>query len=288
MISKFTNLYKKNDLEEQRFFQKRILNLLEKNYPHVKFAKSDDPLLIFYDENKLGLSNLYAQFLLTSQTNYELLELATEHFEKVLRLDRLIENIEKTWEETESLILPQLMPVEYSTKFQAIGFPFGADINVGFVVDDEKAYRYVTEADLKNWAVGEAELRDAAIGNLAQKSANLKMTHAPPPNAMFVLNTMDSFDAARILLPSLQNFFAENLGKPFYFGVPNRDFLICWSKQGDRNFQNFVKKQIAEDFAERPYPLSGYGFEFEESGNIRQFSALESQIVNEADRISNN
>jgi uncharacterized protein YtpQ (UPF0354 family) len=248
MISKLTNLYKKNDFEEQKSFQNRVLNLLQKNYPDVKFSKSDDPLIIFYDENKLGLSNLYAQFLLTTQTNYELMELAAEHFEKVFGLKDLIENIEKSWEETRSLILPQLMPVEYSAKYRAIGLPFGGEVNVGFVIDDEKAYRYVTEEDLKNWSVGEAELRTAAIGNLAQKSSNLEMTFIPPPNGMFVINTMDSFDAARILLPSLQAFFGEKLGKPFYFGVPNRDFLICGSHLGVLIFKNFFKKQIADYF----------------------------------------
>ena len=288
MVSKFTNLYKKNDLEEQKSFQNRVLNLLQKNYPEVKFTKSDDPLIIFYDENKLGLSNLYAQFLLTSQTNFELMELATEHFEKVFGLKDLIENIEKSWEETRSLILPQLMPVEYTEKFRAIGLPFGKDVNIGFVVDDEKAYRYVTEEDLKNWSVAESELRESAIGNLAQKSSNLEMTFMPPPNGMFVINTMDSFDAARILLPSLQVFFGEKLGKPFYFGVPNRDFLICWSKQGDQNFQKFVRKQIADDFEERPYPLSKYAFEFDEIEGVKQLSDFGSQAAGKQNWTSNN
>lgn len=287
MISKFTNLYKKNDLEEQKSFQNRVLGLLQKNYPDVKFSKSDDPMIIFYDENKLGLSNLYAQFLLTSQTNFELMELATEHFEKVFGLKDLIENVEKSWEETRSLILPQLMPLEYSAKFRAIGFPFGSEINAGFVVDDEKAYRYVTEEDLKNWSVEESQLRAAAIGNLAKKSSNLEMTFIPPPNGMFVISTMDSFDAARILLPSLQVFFAEKLGTPFYFGVPNRDFLICWSRRGDRNFQNVIRKQIKEDFQERPYPLSKYAFEFDD-GNINQLSVFETKAASKPNWTSNN
>ena len=288
MISKFTNQFKKNDFEEQKSFQNRVLGLLQKNYPDVKFTKSDDPLIIFYNENKLGLSNLYAQFLLTGQTNFELMELATEHFEKVFGLQDLIENIERSWEETRSLILPQLMPVEYSAKYRAIGFPFGGDVNVGFVVDDEKAYRYVTEEDLKNWSVSDAELRESSIRNLARKSSNLEMTFIPPPNGMFVINTMDSFDAARILLPSLQRFFAEKLGSPFCFGIPNRDFLICWTKSGDRNFQNHIRKQIAGDFEERPYPLSKHAFELDENGSVNQLSDFQIKAASKQNWTSNN
>ena len=180
------------------------------------------------------------------------------------------------------------MPVEYSAKYRAIGFPFGGEVNIGFVIDDEKAYRYVTEEDLKHWSVGDADLRAAAIGNLAQKSSNLEMTFIPPPNGMFVINTMDSFDAARILLPSLQVFFGEKLGTPYYFGIPNRDFLICWSRRGDRNFQNFIKKQIADDFGERPYPLSKYAFEFDEIGGVRQVSEFETNAPGKQNWTSNN
>lgn len=277
MISKFTNLFKKNDFEEQKSFQKRVLNLLEKNYPDIKFNKSDDPLVIYCNENKLGLSNLYAQFLLTAQTNYELMELASDHFEKVFASKNLIEIEEKSWEETKSLVLPQLMPVEYSAKFRAAGFPFDDEVNVGFVVDDEKAYRYIIEEDLKNWAVSDLELRQTAIENLSEKSYDLEMTFVPPPNGLVVINTMDSFDAVRILVPHLQEFIAEKLGNPFYFGVPNRDFLICWSKQNDEDFKASIKRQIATDFEERPYPLSKYAFEFAENGSIGRVEDFESE-----------
>ncbi len=260
MISKFTNLFKKNDLEEQREFQNRVVKLLIKQYQNYKFEKSNDPLVISYDKNKLGLSNLYAKFLLSSQTNYELLELAAEHFESVLDSKDLIEGEDKSWDEVKSLIFPQLMSVDFTNQFSAISFPFDQEVVIGFVVDSEKAYRYIVKDDLKNWEVDDSQVSQAAIENLAARSIDLEMTFVPPPNGILVINTMDGFDAVRIIIPHLQEFIAEKLGKTFYFGIPNRDFLICWAKKGDANFQTTMKQQIAADFKERPYPFNKYAF----------------------------
>lgn len=270
MISKFKNQFKKNDFYEQKFFQNRIFNLLEINFPDFRFVKADDPLIIYWNENKLGLSNIYAQFLLTAQTNYELTELVKDHFEKVIESKDLLEDKEQLWEEINNLVLPQLMPVEYSSQFQAVNFPFGEEIHIGFVVDDEKAYQYVTQEALNEWGISDSELWSAGIENLSEKSYDLEMTFVPPPNGIIVINTMDSFDAVRILVPHIQEFIREKLGETFYFGVPNRDFLICWSKHGDKNFQKSIIKQIAADFDERPYPLSKFFFELDKNGEFKQ------------------
>jgi uncharacterized protein YtpQ (UPF0354 family) len=149
------------------------------------------------------------------------------------------------------------------------------------VVDDEKSYSYATQNDLEKWEIGEEELYQTAINNLTEKSTALEMAIVPGPNGIVVVNTMDGFDAVRILLPHLQEFFAENLGDSFYFGVPNRDFLICWSKQSDEDFQDDIRQQIAADFEERPYPLSRFAFEMDEFRQIKQhFSPVDETVKN--------
>lgn len=288
MISKFKNQFKKHDLDEKQAFQNRVVSFLKKQYPAASFKKSDDSLVIFCNENKLGLTNLYAKFLLTAQTNYELKELATKHFEIVFSADILIESTEKSWTDTKSFILPQLMPIEYTKQFPTISFPLSHEVVIGFVVDDEKAYRYVTKDDLENWKISDLDLRQKAIDNLTDKSFDLEMTFVPPPNGIVVVDTMDSFDAVRILVPHLQEFFAEKLGKPFHFGIPNRDFLICWSKRGDADFQTSIKQQIATDFEERPYPLSKYVYELDEKGEIKQLRMLDNESENKQNWIRNN
>lgn len=268
MISKFKILHKKNDLDEKKNFQNQIFDFLTENYPNYNFKKSDNPLLILCDENELGLSNLYNNFLLSSQTNYELKQLAEEHFEKVLSFKELFSEEMETWDETKSQIFPQLMPIEFKNEFSVLSLPFADEVAVGFVVDGEKAYRYVISSDLESWEVDISEIERNAIENLLGISSQIEMTYVPPPTAMVVINTMDSFDAVRILDPSLREFLTEKLGKSFFFGIPNRDFLICWSKNADSEFQKTVINQISTDFDERPYPLSRNTFELSENGEI--------------------
>lgn len=280
MISKFKNLYKRTNLDEKKDFQNRIIKFIGKQHPNLKVEKSDDPLLIVWDENKLGLTNLYNDFLLSSQTNFDFEELAKEHFDKVFSCGELLDEELKPFNEIESSILPQLMPIEFAQQFPAIYFPFGSEVSIGFVVDGEKAYHYLTEDDLKQWNIEPPEIYDTAVRNLAEISDKLKMTYVPPPNGLLVINTMDSFDAVRILVPHIQEFIAEKLGESFYFGIPNRDFLICWSKENDDEFYNKMKNQISADFEEQSYPLSKFIFEMSEDSAIVQktFEASETKI----------
>ena len=83
---------------------------------------------------------------------------------------------------------------------------------------------------------------------------------------------MDGFDAVRIVVSGVRDSIAEHLGSSFYFGVPNRDFLICWSKNGNAEFQDQMRGQISSDFDERPYPLSRKAFQVTLGGDIELVS----------------
>ena len=285
MISKFTNLFKKENLEEQKAFQSQVLRYLKERHPNQRFLETDDPLVILCGENKLGLSNLYAQFLLTSKTGYELKELIDEHFDKFLSSRNLMDEGVPVWSKIEPSIMPQLMPAEFVDQFPVVSFPFSSDVFLGFVIDSEKAYRYVSRDELVEWNIKEAKLYETAIENLKRKSRDLEITVFPPPNKIAVINTMDSFDAVRIILPGLRKFFAEDFGSPFCFGIPNRDFLVCWSKGNSPEFLHHMQKRVEDDFNERPYPLSRFSFEIDETGNILQ---LESTAPRNQEFIVNN
>ncbi|HXG84183.1 MAG TPA: DUF1444 family protein [Pyrinomonadaceae bacterium] len=281
MIFKFTNKFKKTDLDEKNAFCIRVIDILKEIFPNSDFVCNEDADVIRVNELKLGLTNLRSKFLLTSQTNFELKELVREHFislSNILESDNNDEN--PSWDLVKTLLIPQLMPVEFISQLPVISFPFADEVAIGVVVDGEKSYEYVNQENLQDWSISKEELYQTAIKNLTEKSFDIEMTCVPPPNGIVVVNMLDSFDAVRILAPQMQEFFAEKLGDAFYFGIPNRDFLICWSKKGDDEFQNSIKQQIADDFEERPYPLSKYVFEFVENDGIRQRKNFNSNTEN--------
>ena len=166
--------------------------------------------------------------------------------------------------------MPQLMPSEFLERMMLVHLPFGEGVVIGFVVDSENAYSYVTEENKEEWQVTTQVIQDTAMANLHRRSQGIEMTAVPRPNGLFLVNTMDGFDAVRILDEQLQELIAENIGLPFFAGIPNRDFLICWSKNEDRDFQDRMISQISEDFDEQPYPLSRSAFEIKEAGKIVQ------------------
>ena len=268
MTSQFTNQFKRTDLDEQRAFQARCLKALVEIYPDRKFKANDDLLTLSEGGHTLGLSNVLAHFLLGSQTEADLRDLLREHFGRILTALPQADREDVSWEQAKQKLMPQLMPEKFISlsKLKLINFEFGDGVKIGFVIDTEESYSYVSEKDAERWTIDPNELREAAMENLAERTNGISMMAIPGPNAFIVVNTMDGFDAARILLPQIQEYFTEMIGGPFFIGVPNRDFLICWSKAGDEKFQSDMRGQISRDFDQQPYPLSGRAFELTDDG----------------------
>jgi uncharacterized protein YtpQ (UPF0354 family) len=261
MISRFVNIFKKTDLDEQRAFQRRVHAILSERYADRDFTLTDDPSTLNMGETVLGLTNLKANFLLSEQTEADLKELAAAQFDIVFQSTEYFDGMKFGWEEAQGRLMPQLMPADFVTKMDLIHFPFGDEVLIGFVLDSDEAYGYLRNESIADWEVDKNEIKSRAISNLGERSKGIEMTVVPADNGIFAVNTMDGFDAVRIIDPALQQVISEYIGTPFCLGVPNRDFLICWSKNDDTEFQNQMRLQVSSDFAERPYPLSGRTFE---------------------------
>ncbi len=268
MLSRFINSFKRNDLDEQRAFQTKVLSMLRELLPERSFSASDDPLTLQSGESTLGLTNLRANFLLTTQTDADLRELLNETL--IISIDAATANEEEiSWSSARSVLMPQLMPAEFLLKLDLVSQYFGDNIVIGYVLDAEKTYSYVTERMLARWDIDLYELSEKALENLEVRSKGLEATVIEGTNGIIAVDTMDGFDATRILLPDLRKRFAEILGtRDFFFGVPNRDFLICWSANDDEQFQSQMRGQITSDSESRPYPLSGRTFLAKEDGTI--------------------
>jgi hypothetical protein len=155
MISKLTNIFKKTDLDEKNAFRKKVIVLLQQKFPNYVFTDGEHFDEITVGEIKLGLTNLRAKFLLSSQTSNDLKTLVEEQFGHLPQTFNLVEKLEvqETWEAVKALVLPQIMPIEFAEKFQAMSLPLGDEVAIGCVIDDEKAYRYVIENDWKTLRV---------------------------------------------------------------------------------------------------------------------------------------
>ena len=125
--------------------------------------------------------------------------------------------------------------------------------------------------DALRWNKAHKELLDIAIANLDEASRKMQMQSTDNDEAKWVaIETKDGFDAARILVPKLREFLASQLGSPFRFAIPNRDFLICWNTGASTRFSDFTASKIQKDFESQPYPLSPHVFEVTADGTITE------------------
>jgi uncharacterized protein YtpQ (UPF0354 family) len=206
--------------------------------------------------------------LQTNGLKFELRGLVKEYFEATFDVAEKIQTLDEDWEVAEKKIYPMLVNKEHPAIEMGISFPFCEDVVIAMVMDIDKSYRYVVSQELEIWDVSKHEVYETAIYNLEEKSKGIPMVAWEGDMRVVGIETYDSYDATRIVLPTIQKFVAKRLGNPFQFGIPNRDFLFCWSKKNDKGFYEFTTERIMLDYKERAYKISPNIFEMTKDGKV--------------------
>lgn len=238
-------------------FRDLVLTILNEEFPGEPFLPGQRSDAIRWKDSEIGLHNLHADAASIHAEPSAVRQTIVEHFSKIFKLtDGDLANLPDTWEEAKSRVRLQLMPAGFARAGVSVTYPFLDDVLISVVVDSEHGYAYARSEDLERWDVGLVDLYETARDNLQEASQNLGVSYYPGPPAIVAIDTSDGYAAARILLPSLRQFICERLGSPFLAGIPNRDFLIMWSTQGDAEFQSRMIDQLIEDTQSRSHPLS--------------------------------
>lgn len=258
---------------DDEHFRNRVLALARELFPATDFiVPADDDGVLFADGNQFGLQNIRAKFALSNATDDDLREIVRGHLSPLLDDPMpLLDAFD--FPEIAPKLFPQIMPADFAAHpdLPLVSYPLGSGTSIGIVADFPKAYMYLRETDLERWQVASQAVYETACGNLAAASDSVGLNQAGEGKDLFLaLTSGDGYDAARILVPAFQDFLASHLGETFRFGIPNRDFLICWRLDCDPDFHRNLAAKIAADHTERPYPLSPYVFVRNSEGNIRE------------------
>jgi len=238
-------------------FRTFVLSILHEQYPDRGFRAGEADELIVCGDEQFGLSNLHARCGDSRPDDPEFRQFIAEHFGKMIKLvEQHSQNDSPAWSVVKDRLRPQFMPARYIDQAPIVHLPLGDDVLIGIVLDSDAGYSYVRADDAALWGRTAAELFETAVANLSEASKQLPMAMFPEPNLAIVIETKDGYDAARLLLPGIRQFAAEKLGEPFFAGIPNRDFLIMWSRDASDEFQTFCRQKIGEDFHEQDHPLS--------------------------------
>ncbi|HEX7706452.1 MAG TPA: DUF1444 family protein [Thermoanaerobaculia bacterium] len=258
-MGKWSNIFNPDSRRlDEAAFEQLVLESLTARYGEI-FSSTDERLVLALGERRFGLQNLWAIYEKDRLDREALRTVVIEHFDRMLaELDEERGPAPLHWSEVRPRLRPQFMPAEYLEQAPAplLFFPLNEDVAIGVVVDQSNTYAYVRAEDAELWGVPADAVFEMAIENLNAASADIPMHSGSDPDRFIAIEAGDGYDAARLLIPGLRAFIADHLGSPFFAGIPNRDFLICWARDASQEFQDFAREKIAADNAEQPYSLT--------------------------------
>jgi len=162
------------------------------------------------------------------------------------------------WEER---VMPLLITDELPVPPDLVMRPLTNILQVGYAIDGEEAFRWITHADMELSGIGEERLCELALRNL-ERSCNALVIETPPPLAdgrdrLLRFHTLDGLDAARVLLPSFFQRFAPRFGDvDVVVAIPNRDTLIAIPAT-DQAQASFLQWRAETERRHSAHPLAG-------------------------------
>lgn len=155
-------------------------------------------------------------------------------------------------------IFPMVKPIELLVEVRERRLPmlayreFLGDLIIAYVIDEERSVAYINEDHLERWGVSVQDLHTCALENLRRRTeAQVKYTTVGAgEQRLFIYNSGDGYDAARLLLADVLAGWARALPGNLVIGIPNRDFLIAFS-DANPEILRAVAAQVQADAAQR-------------------------------------
>lgn len=204
---------------------------LQDRFPHFEVIEEHDDHLDLKSaegtESKLSLDKLYQAISNAKVYKLEDRRPIFEHFFNAMREGEALTSAPLSLAAHGERILPRLMrPNDLAEMQKAVGeVPHqavaGLGLEVVYVIDASASVAYLTTAHLQELGIEQGALHDLAMANLRKRFAAENVRAAVAGSALVAIKSLDSFDAARILL------VPEHLaaGEELLAGIPDRDTL---------------------------------------------------------------
>jgi hypothetical protein len=147
--------------------------------------------------------------------------------------------------------------------------PFLAEL---VVIDGPTTMSYVTRGDLERWQITAAQAHGAARDNLAADTPLLcaKTPGEEGPEATWIVDSRDSYESSRLLLPGwLAGFAARVGGRPVAI-VPHRGMLWVTSAESAAHLQ-ILADAAGREFDDSPRAISPALYSVDDDGDVVAF-----------------
>jgi uncharacterized protein YtpQ (UPF0354 family) len=246
-------------------FRMKVLGIMRQKYPQLQAKAGEKDSLIEIEAGIIDLTNLYGK---VSQ-----LPARQQQAAMIDYIDRLLERVGKaddasraSWAEMSKLLRPRLVPPDMRQAMPTMLLrAFATGVLNAYVLDHGRQVEYVQRDMLVPWGVDSQRVHDTAVANLEalSKGVEIELREARGGGRFTAIDTDDSYDAARLVLPGFRGRLLDALGAPIFVGIPNRDFLVAWS--ADAPFAAFADR-VTKDSRERPYPITDAVFRVDRDG----------------------
>lgn len=243
-------------LTRQQFVE-HVMQIVRERFPLVKIARSElRSFALRINGHVAPLENLYRLIKLHPDDMQHHVE---RWMVELLRAGEGIPDRDSRFDDLRDRILPVIVNTQ-SLEVDAnamITQPFLDELSIAYAIDHDRTIAYVSRKQFVQWKVDLEDMHQVALDNLVTRSDAIQAHAAQDEDGrvnLVLFQTMDGYDASRILLPDLHDRLREYLGSPFAAGIPNRDILLCF--RDDEDLLNRIRPQIKSDYHAMPHQIS--------------------------------
>jgi hypothetical protein len=238
-------------------FAQRVIEIVRAKFPLVKIGRAESGSFNLRVNGRVEpLENLYRDAVLHPDRIQEQVEAWTL---AILRISEGMPEVMADFEELRGRVLPMIVSqavAEESAK-SMISQPLVPGLCVAYAIDDKRTITYIPPMLFARWQISVDDLHKIALENLVSRSEAIQANAAQDEQGqinLILFQTLDGFDATRLLLPTLHDRLREHLGSPFAAGIPNRDILLCF--RNDDETVDRLREQIGRDYRQMPHHVT--------------------------------
>jgi hypothetical protein len=236
-------------------FIERVIARTKTKFPLVKIARHPEHTFsVTVNGNLVPLESLYRMASLRPE---ELEHQVDRWIVELLRASEGVPDDKASFEDVRDRVLPMVVPADTQHASPVVSQSLVAGLNVAYALDHDRTIAYIPPAVFSRWRISLDDLHEAALENLTRRSEAIQAHAAQDEEGrvnLVLFQTMDGYDASRILLPSLHARLREYLGSPFAAAIPNRDILLCFRDEPDT--VDRLKGQIEKDYRQMPHQIT--------------------------------
>ncbi len=245
-----------SEQSREQFIQ-QVIDVVHGRFPLVKIARAKQhPFSLLINGHVASLENVYRISALRPEDFKRHIE---RWMVELLRASEGSPDQEGAFDDLKDRIMPMVLSRTTSdvSTGTMVTQPLVDNLIVSYAVDSDRTIAYIPMQHFAGWHMSVDQLHEAAMANLVRKSESIPAQAAQDENGrinLILFQTMDGYDASRILLPTLHDRLREHLGSPFAAGVPNRDILLCF--RNDKETVSRLRAQIEQDYRQMPHQVS--------------------------------